>query len=82
MPPGVNDTLRCVLAEDEALLDGATVDRALADGGRTVRAALGRAGPSSQVCAKCQLADRQVMEPGIGGSDRVAAKIVCRPGLL
>ena len=34
MPPGVNDTLRSVLAESEALLDRARVDRALADGGR------------------------------------------------
>ena len=30
-PPGVNDTLRSVLAEGEALLDRATVDRVLAD---------------------------------------------------
>ena len=34
MPPGVNDTLRSVLAEGEALLDRAMVDRALAGGGR------------------------------------------------
>ena len=34
MPPGVNDTLRSVLAEGETLLDRAMVDRALADGGR------------------------------------------------
>ena len=34
MPPGVNDTLRSVLAEGEALLDRAMVDRALADEGR------------------------------------------------
>ena len=34
MPPGVNDTLRSVLAEGEALLDRAMVDRALEDGGR------------------------------------------------
>ena len=33
-PPGVNDTLRRVLAEGEALLDRATVDRAAAGGGR------------------------------------------------
>ena len=34
MSPGVNDTLRCVLAEGEALLDRAMVDRAQTDGGR------------------------------------------------
>ena len=33
-PPGANDTLRCVLAEGEALLDRAMVDRVLADGRR------------------------------------------------
>ena len=33
-PPGANDTLRSVLAEGEALLDGAMVDRLLADGRR------------------------------------------------
>ena len=32
--PGVNDTLRSVLAEGETLLDRAMADRALADGGR------------------------------------------------
>ena len=34
MPPGVNDTLRSVLAEGEALLDRAMVGRVLMDGGR------------------------------------------------
>ena len=33
-PPGVNDTLRSVLVEGEALLDSAAVERALAHGGR------------------------------------------------
>ena len=63
-PPAANDTLRCVLAEGEALLDRTMVDRVLADGRRFAIINVWRNIDTEPVASQpLALCDGQTVEP-------------------